>query len=130
VSLPSTLNDREFGAYREPTGRTGEAALAVVGPDGSPAGVVGAANVGTGQVSVDTTSGGVTVAAARGTRRQLTIVNHGTTDVYVGVGSVTTSSGILLPGVKGAALTIDTTLAVKAIVASGSQSVSYLEEYD
>ena len=130
MALPSTLNDREFGAYREPTGRPGEAAVAVVGPDGSPAGAVGAANVATGQVSVDTTSGGVTVAAARVTRRSITIVNHGTTDVYIGVGSVTTSNGILLPGTKGAALTIETTLAVKAIVASGSQIVSYLEEYD
>lgn len=90
----------------------------------------GAANIANNQVSVDTTSGGVTIVSSRATRRSVTITNHGTTDVYVGTGSVSSSNGFLLVGRKGSAVTIYTTAAVKGVVASGSQTVSYVEEYD
>lgn len=90
----------------------------------------GAANLANGQVSVGTTAGGTQVVTARATRRAVTITNLGTTDVYIGVGTVSTTNGDLLLGVKGASKTICTTAAVKAIVASGSQNVSFLEEYD
>ena len=92
--------------------------------------LIGVANVAQNQVTVDTTAGGVTIAAARATRRSITVINLGTTDVYLGVGSVTTSNGVLLLGLKGSALTFDTIVAIKGIVGAGSQAVSYWEEYD
>lgn len=86
------------------------------------------------QVSVDTTSGGVAMAPGTplpvtAVRKRIIIVNHGTTDVYIGSGTVTTSNGLLLIGIKGAALTLETTATIKGIVASGSQTVSCIEEY-
>lgn len=81
-----------------------------------------------GQVSCDTTSGGVTIAAARDTRKSIVVINRGTVAVYVGQGTVSTSNGVQLNA--GDALTIRTTAAVKGIVASGSATVHYLEEYD
>lgn len=91
---------------------------------------VGAANLANAQVSVDTTSGGVTVAAARATRRSVTVVNHGTTAVYLGTGTVSTANGVLLPGTAGAAFTFYTTAAIKGIVGAGTQTVGVSEEYD
>lgn len=89
----------------------------------------GAANAATGQVSVTTTA--TLVAASRATRRSVKVTNTGTTDVYVGYTSgVTTSTGDLLVGIKGAFISVPTTSAVYAIVASGSVSVSYVEVYD
>lgn len=89
---------------------------------------VGAANIATDQVSVTTSS--ASLVASRATRRSVTIVNHGTTAVYLKGGTVTTSNGVLLPGVIGAAITFNTTSAIHGIVASGTQTVSYVEEYD
>lgn len=100
--------------------------------DTAPAGgeVAGAVHGATGQVTIDTTSGGVQIVDARPTRRSVLIVNHGSVAVYISYGDVSTSTGVLLPGTVGAALTLQTTLAVKAIVATGSQVVSYAEEWD
>jgi hypothetical protein len=90
----------------------------------------GAASIAHGQVTVDTTAGGVQLVAARASRRAVTIVNLGPTDVYLGAGAVTTANGLLLLGTKGAALTLLTAAQVKAVVGAGSQAVAYLEEYD
>ncbi len=129
MTLPAGLNDRHHQSHREPTGRSGEVAVAVVGPDGSPAGAVGASSGATGQVSVANTA--TQIVAARATRREVLIVQGGTTDVYIGYSSgVTTATGVLLPGSAGAALTLKTTSAVYGIVASGTDSVCYAEEYD
>lgn len=80
------------------------------------------------QVSVDTTSGGVQVAAARDTRKSILLRNMGSVAVYVGTGTVSSTNGMLLS--PGEALTIATTAAVKAKAASSSATVAYLEEYD
>ena len=88
---------------------------------------VGSNAFATNQVSVAATA--TVVAAARAGRKAITITNTGTTDVYVGGASVTTSNGTLLAGIKGASLTINTQAAVSAIVASGTQTVSYVETY-
>jgi hypothetical protein len=90
----------------------------------------GAPSVANAQVSVGTTVGGDTIVAARTGRRSVTIVNHGATAVYVGTGTVSIANGFLLPGVAGAALTINTTAAVKGITGGGSQTVGVLEEYE
>lgn len=86
-------------------------------------------SIATNQVSVDNTAGGTQIVAARAGRQSVVIINHGTTDVYVGATGLTTSTGALLPGVKGAALTITGEAAVFGIVATGSQTVSYVESY-
>ena len=96
--------------------------------DVSVANYPGADNIATNQVSI--TSAATAIVAARSTRRSVLIINHGTTDVYIGGASVTTSTGILLAGTEGAAIGIGTTAAVYGIVASGSQTVSYIEVYD
>jgi len=88
----------------------------------------GADNFATNQVSV--TDSATAIVAARATQRAVLIINHGTTDVYIGGAAVTTSTGILLAGTEGAAIGIGTTAAVYGIVASGSQTVSYIEIYD
>jgi len=63
------------------------------------ASITGTGSLANNQVSVTTTS--ATVVAARAGRRALLIVQHGTTDVYLGTGTVTTTNGLLLKGVAG-----------------------------
>jgi hypothetical protein len=89
----------------------------------------GGGTIATGQVAVDTTAGGTVIAAARATRRRIVIVNHGTTDVYIGVSGLTTSTGMLLIGIAGASVHLETAAAVYGIVGSGNQTVSFVEEY-
>lgn len=82
----------------------------------------------TGQVSVDNTSGGVLIAAARSGRGSITIINGGTTDVFIGDSGLTIGTGALLVGVKGASITISSQAAIYGIAGS-AQTVSYLEAY-
>lgn len=89
---------------------------------------IGASAIANGQVSVDTTSGGVEVVAARDTRQSVLIRNGGAVAVYVGQGTVSSTNGMLLN--PGEAITIRTTAQVKAKAASSSAAVFYLEEYD
>jgi hypothetical protein len=117
-------------------GRDGASTL-VVNADGSinvntsvsPSPPLGASTIATGQVTVASTAGGTLIAAARATRTDITIVNEGTTDVRLGVSGVTTATGLLLVGIKGAALTLSTRAAVYGIVAAATQAVSYEENY-
>ena len=88
---------------------------------------IGSGNIATGQVSVSNSP--TQIVAARANRASVTIVNEGTTDIYIGGSSVTTSTGVLLVGIKGAAIRMDTTVEVYGITSSGSQTVSYEEEY-
>jgi hypothetical protein len=81
----------------------------------------------TGQVTVTTAA--TVIAAARAGRRSITIVNEGTTDMRIGGAGVTTANGLLLSGVKGQTLTIETAAAVFGIVGAGSQTVSFVENY-
>lgn len=88
----------------------------------------GSTAIANGQVTVDTTSGGVTIAAARDTRKSILLRNQGTVAIYVGQGTVSSTNGMLVN--PGEALMIGTTAAVKAIAASSSATVGYIEEYD
>lgn len=136
------LTDAQLRATAVPVASALQAGTAVVGKvgiDQTTPGItngvavlaqVGAANLANGQVTVGTTVGGDVVAAARATRRTLTVVNHGTTAVYLGSGTVSATNGVLLAGVVGASATFGVTGAVKAIVASGTQVVSFSEEFD
>lgn len=87
----------------------------------------GVATLATGQAALSTTA--AQVVAARATRRAVTIINLSGIDVYVGNTGVTTATGQLLLGIRGSAITIETVTAVFAVAASGTPSVSYLEEY-
>lgn len=81
-----------------------------------------------GQVTVDTTATGTQIKAANAKRRSITLVNHGTVDTFIGFDtSVSTSAGILLVGVKGAALRLFTTAQIRGINAS-SAVIGYAEE--
>lgn len=80
------------------------------------------------QITVDTTAGGVTIAAARETRKSILVVNRGAVDIYIGTGSVTTSNGFLLRQNDG--IKLETTAEVKGITASSSSTAHYTEEYD
>lgn len=83
--------------------------------------------IATGQASVATS--GSLIAAERDDRVAITVVNGGTVDVFLGTAAVTTSGGVLLAGVKGQPLTLRTAAPIYGIVASGSENVSYVEEF-
>ncbi len=89
-----------------------------------------ATTLATGQVTVNTTAGGVLIAAARATRREIVVTNTGTVPVYLGNSGVTTTTGHLLPGIKGASVSLRWTGALYGKTASGSQVVTYAEEYN
>jgi len=84
-------------------------------------------NIAVNQVSVATSA--TLIVAARAGRKSVMIMNEGATDVRIGGSGVTTGTGVLLYGQKGSGLVLDGGAAIYGIVASGSQSVSYLEAY-
>lgn len=78
----------------------------------------------TAQVAI--TSAATLISAANSARSGIIITNLGTTDLYIGDVNVTTGTGDLLVGTKGATKAFSTTSAVYAI--SGTTgSVSVLE---
>lgn len=89
-------------------------------------------------VTVDTTVGGVLIAAANANRDAVIIRNNGDDGgviVYLGGSGVTTADGMPLEngasaGVPGASLTIRGSAEVRGIVAAGSQEVRVLEVAD
>lgn len=87
----------------------------------------GSGSIATAQVSVATTS--TQIVAARAGRGSVKITNLGTTDVYIGVTGVSTTTGDLLPGTKGASITVPTNAAVFGIASGAAQSVSVLEVF-
>ena len=86
-------------------------------------------NIATNQILVGTTAGGTLIAAARIGRNAVTITNLGTTDVYIGASGVTTGTGALLVGTKGASITIPTSAALYGIVGAGTQAVSFVDTF-
>ena len=88
---------------------------------------VGNSNIATAQASIGTTA--TLVVAARAGRGAVTIENTGTTAAYCGGSAVTATTGMLLPGVVGANLTVPTSAAVYCIVGTGTQTVTALETY-
>lgn len=81
----------------------------------------------TAQATVATTA--TPIVAARAGRDTVIIENSGTTAVYLGNSTVTTSTGLLLPGVLGASISLETTDAVYGIVAAGTQVVTAIENF-
>lgn len=89
---------------------------------------IGSATLANGQVVPTTTA--ATLVAARDTRKRLLLHNVGQCNVYIGVATVTTANGFLLP--PGASIALFTTALVQAIIPTGSSgaNVAYIEEYD
>ena len=88
-------------------------------------------NVATGQVTAPATAGGILIKDVNNNRRSITIINHGTTAVYVGPLGVTALTGAFLVGIAGACLPpIMSTAALYAITGGGTQTISFIEEYD
>jgi hypothetical protein len=79
----------------------------------------------TGQVSVGGTP--TQIVGVNADRANLIIENLGTTDVFLGDANVTTTTGHLLTGTKGAVQTFSTTAAVYGITSGASQGVSFLQ---
>jgi hypothetical protein len=88
---------------------------------------VGFGSIQTGQATVAATA--TLICAGLYGRGSVTIVNNGTVDVFIGGSAVTTGTGVLLPGTKGASLKLDTDADVYGIVGTGTQAVSYVETY-
>lgn len=80
-----------------------------------------------GQVSCTTSA--TQIVAARSGRRGLAVTQLGTVDVYLGASGVTTSTGQLLLGTKGSTFSAVSSGAFYCIVASGTQSVTFMEVY-
>jgi hypothetical protein len=85
------------------------------------------ANFATSQATVGTTA--TLIVAQRTGRDTVVVENTGTTDVYIGNSTVSTTTGLLLPGVIGASVALETTDAVYGIVASGTQKVCAVENF-
>jgi hypothetical protein len=77
-----------------------------------------------GQVTADTTAGGVTIVAASAGRQGVIITNQGSIDAYIGTGTVSTSNGFFLGA--GESVGIPTDSEVKGITASSSTTIGYL----
>ena len=80
----------------------------------------------TGQVSITTSA--TLIRPFQTSRTSIAIINHGSVDVYIGDKEVTTSTGILLVGSKGSSIAVDTRAAIYGIVASGTQTISWITD--
>lgn len=88
---------------------------------------VGTGTIATNQVSVGTSA--TLIAAARSGRQSIVITLTAATVLYVGTSGVTTGNGLFVAGVVGQTITLETAAAVYGIVASGTLTVSYLENF-
>lgn len=87
----------------------------------------GVPTIAAGQITVAATA--TSIVAARAGRSKVTIVNSGAVDVFLGPAGVTITTGILLNGVKGSSVELNTSAAIFGIAASGTQVVSFIETY-
>ena len=107
-----------------------DAAQVAVGPPQTVREVIiegSAANLVTSQVSV--TNAAALLYTPQASSIGVMITNLGTTDVWLGPAGVTTGNGQLLPGVRGAAISLPTTAPIFGITGGASQSVCITEIY-
>lgn len=101
-----------------PGGPPAEQRVISVAPPGTPA---------FNQVTVGTNA--TLIRVANQNRATITLINHGTTNVFIGfTNAVTTSTGALLVGVPGQQLVISTRTDIWGIAAGSAQVVGLLEE--
>jgi len=84
--------------------------------------------VATGQVALNASTPTL-IAAARPGRQRITITNDSSIKVYIGGSTVATNSGDMIAATSGSAKTYHTEAALYGIAASGTPTVTYLEEY-
>lgn len=98
-------------------------------PGGGGSTATSGTSIATAQVSV--TNASTATVAARTGRLAVTITATGSSaqDVYCGPGTITTATGDIIPGVKGAARTYNTSAAINCIVGSSTQTVTVSETY-
>lgn len=88
---------------------------------------VAANNIATGQATM--TGAAVAVAPARADRKRLTLVMGGTpADTFIGGPGVAVGTGVLLAGVKGQTIVLETTAAVFGN-GTAAAVVTYIEEF-
>jgi hypothetical protein len=87
---------------------------------------IGAANLTTSQVAPATSA--TTLAVARPTRTSVTILNTGTTVVYVGPATVSAVNGALLP--PGASRTFTTQVLIQGISIGATGACDVADEYN
>ena len=81
------------------------------------------------QVATATTAGGTQVVGANGTRRRLILKNcDASITIYIGIGTVTSTNCV--PLLAGESISLETTAAIKALSASGTPQLAYVEEYN
>lgn len=88
----------------------------------------GADTIASGRVSVTTTSGEAVAARAKRKRLILLALASNTATIDIGPSGVASGSGF--PMDPGTSVTLQTTAALHADAASGTQSLAYIEEYD
>lgn len=100
-----------------------------VDPSGvtSPVSIASPSNLATSQVSIGITA--TLIAASRAGRLGIVIENLGAVDIFIGGAGVTITTGMLLRGVAGTAVSMLFNGAIYGIVAVGTQSVSVAEVY-
>ena len=89
----------------------------------------GASTFTTAQAAVSTTSGSTAACAAGAPGRSVMVQQLGTTAAYLGNSGVSSTTGVLLPGTTGSAITISTSAAVYAVTASGTTTVACMRTY-
>jgi len=111
----------------------GVSAPAGTATDPSYSKAIGAGTIATGQVASSISPAAATqIVASRNGRESVTITNvTGTQDVYLTATGVTTglTTGFMLAGIKGAAVTLSTSAAVFATSPTAAQTLSYIENY-
>lgn len=80
------------------------------------------------QVTIGTDAKLILAAGDIRNRLGVIVINLGSVDVYLGNANVTTATGLLLVGTKGASVSIPTSAALYGICGS-SQAVSYMATY-
>lgn len=76
-----------------------------------------------------TLSGVTKIVLANPQRSGCLFINMSSIDIYFGDADVTTATGLLLLGTKGAGISIPTTGEIWAVAASGTPQVSWMDIY-
>jgi hypothetical protein len=106
------------GAQPAPGGAPAQQVVIPAAPAGIPA---------YNQITIATTA--TLIRSTNANRSAIVVVNHGSTNVFIGFNSaVTTSTGIMLVGIPGSSLTFQTRSDIYGIAASGTQAIGFYEE--
>lgn len=106
----------------------------ITNDSGNPIPVSGTVSVAAINGSIKTSAASVTTTPAQvlasplANRKQVTIQNEGSKDVYIGDASVTTSSGIKISRNSSATYAWGPAIAIHMVASDGTQNIRFLEE--